>query len=341
MKMASDKLPWRILEKYGYNLVYPKSERLFHYTTARGLKGILESRKLWASDARCLNDSTEVDLGVQLGSEIAKETRLFSDLAIGDIFEATFQSCAAFIISFSELRDDLSQWRGYGADGRGYCLGFDLEGYTADMKYTRGYWPLIGPVMYEQDTARKIMNELATAYIEEQIKPRSRKYKETHDEAEKNKAEYQLRQAIYDMVSYLCSLDALTKDKAFVGEKEVRLAQVCPYDCRELGKLTGDQDSSDEQAPRFLVKVRDDGAEGFTPYIDFDFKKHETVLEWLKRDVAGQPEPTSLCLAEIILPPQTWPHDRAKNGVVALLRQYGYDPESIEISSSSVSSYRT
>jgi hypothetical protein len=47
----------------------PESEtpdRLYHYTDARGLLGILESRKLWASDVRLLNDARELDYAADL-----------------------------------------------------------------------------------------------------------------------------------------------------------------------------------------------------------------------------------------------------------------------------------
>ena len=41
---------------------------LFHYTSAGGLKGILESRCIWATDAAFLNDASEIIYaGRQLG----------------------------------------------------------------------------------------------------------------------------------------------------------------------------------------------------------------------------------------------------------------------------------
>jgi len=37
-------------------------ELLYHYTDSAGLQGILESRTLWATDIRYLNDETEASL---------------------------------------------------------------------------------------------------------------------------------------------------------------------------------------------------------------------------------------------------------------------------------------
>ncbi len=40
-----------------------KQTYLYHYTSAEGLKGILEDRRIWASDIFYLNDWTELFLG--------------------------------------------------------------------------------------------------------------------------------------------------------------------------------------------------------------------------------------------------------------------------------------
>jgi hypothetical protein len=47
----------------------PKKFVLYHYTTADGLKGIVENDELWATSAYYLNDSTEIMYGYQLIDE--------------------------------------------------------------------------------------------------------------------------------------------------------------------------------------------------------------------------------------------------------------------------------
>jgi hypothetical protein len=47
----------------------PKNFVLYHYTTADGLKGIVENDELWATSAYYLNDSTEIMYGYQLIDE--------------------------------------------------------------------------------------------------------------------------------------------------------------------------------------------------------------------------------------------------------------------------------
>ena len=43
---------------------------LYHYTTAEGLRGIIEDKAIWASDYRFLNDATEFEYGMSLFDKI-------------------------------------------------------------------------------------------------------------------------------------------------------------------------------------------------------------------------------------------------------------------------------
>jgi len=129
---------------------------LFHYTSTKGLIGILEERCVWATDASFLNDSSEIRyagraLQNHLESMIA-ELRLGNPapgsieaerlIRITDAKEANVKfneqedappplppyvkDGATYVSCFSEQPDQLSQWRAYG--GRGYAVGFTREG---------------------------------------------------------------------------------------------------------------------------------------------------------------------------------------------------------------------
>jgi hypothetical protein len=43
-----------------------KIDRVWHYTDSRGLIGIVRDQRVWATSARMLNDSTEIQHGVDL-----------------------------------------------------------------------------------------------------------------------------------------------------------------------------------------------------------------------------------------------------------------------------------
>lgn len=108
---------------------------LYHYTTAEGLKGMIETQELWATDIFYLNDWKEFYHGraefkrvleEKLASAVGKDTcekkiaRVVSDLLEKP---SPLGSNRVFVCSFSEKGNDLSQWRAYCHDG-GYSIGF-------------------------------------------------------------------------------------------------------------------------------------------------------------------------------------------------------------------------
>jgi hypothetical protein len=111
-----------------------ESRVLYHYTTAEGLLGILAEQTIWATNFRYLNDSTEFLYGLSIVRALAARNKA---RRVGDrrgpwleLLDAMCDAVAAnsnlYTACFSELRDDLSQWRAYGgrAEDR-FCLGFN------------------------------------------------------------------------------------------------------------------------------------------------------------------------------------------------------------------------
>ncbi len=115
-------------------------DTLFHYTTAAGLLGILDSSGFWATDLRFLNDAQEAvyarDLFVgaarsvdnpalQAGHPLHDTAKEFGEAFAGykklvarDINSPNF---AVYVTCFCESGDLLSQWRAYGSD-HGYAI---------------------------------------------------------------------------------------------------------------------------------------------------------------------------------------------------------------------------
>lgn len=134
---------------------HPIPEVLYHYTDLRGLQGMFSSFKMWLSDSAYMNDPLEGTWVHQVAGNLA--TEVFGDSALGeqtrdqiearltapDLWDQSLRSDAepdrlhfaameeafspAFIASFTEDGDLLSQWRGYGAGGDGVSIGFDLR----------------------------------------------------------------------------------------------------------------------------------------------------------------------------------------------------------------------
>lgn len=114
-----------------------KPKWFFHYTTAQGLFGILEEKKIWATDANYMNDYEEIRKGIvyaqlwfgqnqqKINNKMGVEHTNIIKMNLQD--EPWRQSGQRmFICSFSTEEDSLSQWRGYGGKV-GYALGFHQD----------------------------------------------------------------------------------------------------------------------------------------------------------------------------------------------------------------------
>jgi hypothetical protein len=128
----------------------PKNFVLYHYTTADGLKGIVENDELWATSAYYLNDSTEIMYGYQLIDEALdvwqkKANPPEDSIAGGLVYSLQRQFghdylkrnviTPIYLTCFCEEDNLLSQWRAYGQSG-GYSVGFRVlsEGIVYGLK---------------------------------------------------------------------------------------------------------------------------------------------------------------------------------------------------------------
>ncbi len=107
------------------------TEPLYHYTTFKGLFGIVESRQLWASDIRYMNDAAELRHTVDL---VRREVKLrinksgwnakLLNALVDWLSRKLTNGHLLFAASFRENGNLLSQWRGYSTIGKGVSLGF-------------------------------------------------------------------------------------------------------------------------------------------------------------------------------------------------------------------------
>lgn len=102
---------------------------LYHYTTAEGFLGIVGTGSIWATDIRFLNDSAEFTFARDaLVRELLRGTRRLRNGRVRAIVQRELDSFAsstvpAYVVSFSERGNSLSQWRAY-APRDGVSIGF-------------------------------------------------------------------------------------------------------------------------------------------------------------------------------------------------------------------------
>jgi Protein of unknown function (DUF2971) len=112
---------------------------LYHYTSLDVFTKIVDNGELWASNVNYMNDSTEYAYAQNIIRDRLCFLSMSNDLSqserdtlkcVGDWMSRQNFYPDAFVTCFSELRDDLSQWRGYSPPGLGVCIGF----YSSHLK---------------------------------------------------------------------------------------------------------------------------------------------------------------------------------------------------------------
>jgi hypothetical protein len=155
-----------------------RPQRLYHYTNATGLLGILRGAKLWATDLRFLNDEQEADYALgQLRSALADMRNPAIDpnhpaharaQDFGGVFaeyenlmleELVSPKFPVYLACFCESGDLLSQWRAYGSD-HGYAIEFDTAMLDSVVKGLDGYPPsrMLERVHYGHEAAVSLVS---------------------------------------------------------------------------------------------------------------------------------------------------------------------------------------
>jgi len=145
----------------------PLLPELWHYTSADGLIGILKSGQIWSTQVACLNDTVEqryfgdlVYANVRTWRARNTDPTLAVMLRIADeaLAQRDFSSTGHFVACFSEIEDDLGQWRGYGGGECGYAIGFRSDGILAALKARPGTGLL--PMNYDDKAQDFFVNDV-------------------------------------------------------------------------------------------------------------------------------------------------------------------------------------
>jgi hypothetical protein len=180
----------------------PEPETLYHYTDGEGLLGIITSGTMWATHSAYLNDASEFQYAVRLLKDVIMKTTAEAEpdtwealcrdyFALSDV-EQEHQSperTQSFVACFSEERDRLSQWRGYGKSIGGYGLGLPfkhldaLERRINDSQVRKDFDDLritvrLGPCEYQPDVQMELLkgafNEILGSLKEKRPAPDTR-----------------------------------------------------------------------------------------------------------------------------------------------------------------------
>lgn len=100
-------------------------EILYHYTGGAALLGMLRNDRVWLTSLHSLNDPTEGHYGYscfvnQWNSSGGEQVVVVDDTRFKSLF-------GDFVFCMSSVGDSLDQWRAYGVNGEGYCIGLKIK----------------------------------------------------------------------------------------------------------------------------------------------------------------------------------------------------------------------
>jgi hypothetical protein len=207
-------------------------EILCHYTSQTGLKGMLNKKAIWASKIHYLNDSKEFALALDLArcelTERIKASTSPVDRSrlelLRDTIDTTYtiKGVNTCVCCFSELEDDLSQWRGYGGGSAGFSVGFTREWFTR-VKDTLGL--SLSPCIYDPEKQQRLVQDEIDKFFatnagrEPDYWDRNRGYWNP----DKPRTYMASRHAGDDFADRLALIAPLIKHESFEDEKEWRL----------------------------------------------------------------------------------------------------------------------
>jgi hypothetical protein len=160
----------------------PIPEILWHYTSYEAFRNIIESRSIWATDYRFLNDSEEVIHSRNLAYELIEElpetvgrgypARRFMQQLVDGLFRLgplRKEEAMVLVSSFSENGDQLSQWRGYANNACGVSIGLDFS----KLRTTSGALisSRLAPCIYKAADKRSALSGIFDAFLDEFQRP--------------------------------------------------------------------------------------------------------------------------------------------------------------------------
>jgi len=187
------------IDKHFHN----SNELLYHYTNLEALLGILENDHFRLSNVYYMNDPEELNYGLNLFSKIYNKNfkNDFEKIKYIQI-NNDYKYSNVFALSLTSSFDSLPQWRMYGNNGYGICLGIDLTKIEDKPRQ----------VIYSEEKQEEVINQFFKYYIEI-----------TKNNLKEIK-EFKLEESYYNFFTSLSQYySSLLKNKTYSSEDEYRV----------------------------------------------------------------------------------------------------------------------
>lgn len=210
----------------------------YQYSTISAFKGIIESNNLWATHWAYLNDSKELQGGLEIARQVIlkfnqrEKTSYLSPLERyipNNAKKVAFEILNAFVLCFSEETDNLNLWRGYGDGYNSVVINYNTAHLELN-KNTIGKF-FIGKVIYDEKEQKKMILTFLKQYNEAANKI-LKKFSKLKDEVNIDTSAFFLVGILF--------LSLFMKEKCWNEEKEWRIVffnpEVAFLDFRETDK---------------------------------------------------------------------------------------------------------
>jgi hypothetical protein len=145
---------------------------LYHYTSLEGANGIITSRSFWLTKLAYANDSSELNLPLNLlreelkirANETADEDKK-NFLRMASQRTESYHNTNICVASLCENGDLLSQWRGYGGNASGVSLSFEsAKFYRLAQQNRLRLWKCVYEPTQHKSLIREFSEMLLKAY---------------------------------------------------------------------------------------------------------------------------------------------------------------------------------
>lgn len=302
--------------------VVRSDEEVWHYTTTAGLKSILVERKLWATSAAMLNDTSELGLGRSVLRDLLGRAEGISpeiqERAL-KLLDGNDEALVSFILSASRNGDSLTLWRNYGGNEVAYAVKLDRNRKLIPIEQVKGESHPTPPPDYPEPEYERVSEEEYALSFDPDFKFvsggtwRRVTYIQSADD---RKVEAQLGKLVKDLTPTSNTLASATaeytwrsihsptvywKHHGFMDEREVRAAWAASPSWK-------------------FVRYRP-GRFGFIPYIEVATWVDD--LDYMPNFLAAEPRRRTLPITDIRIGPTQFPND-AERALRMLLNDNGF-----------------
>jgi hypothetical protein len=292
------------------------NEPVYHYTSLKGFKGIIENNELWLTNSDFLNDRTECkELKNNADSVKPKSTDWDEDTEfVWNITTSKESKSSLYLASFCKEPDSLSQWRAYGD----YCIGFNI-----DQLSKNGFRTF--KCLYSQDDIKNWMEDRLSL-------------NEWQFDLFKKGEFKQYKRAAF--VSLFNNAIMKYKNKSFSEESEIRLTTISNYTWEPYQNSPGMY--GDDPPIHFRDHVSFHFPIPYVKYIDFETdtdnyrsieiqNETEDQMRERKRKSEQQAKRKSLPIESILIGPM--PNQKeAEIAVKIFLHENGYNNVKVKLS---------